>query len=550
MVFNQKIKKKIMVEEHSMVGHRPKIYNKDNLDCPIIADVDVLISGGSQSGVAAAISCMRALKSLNYSSPEGNSPRIMLVEQNNYLGGQSVTNMVSQWEIPAFFQNVGTWQIKGIGLEFIEKIVKMGGSDKLWEDLVSLGGKENVEWPHLGSDHHLCGEEALNIEAIKLAFFEMCQEEGIELLLDTRVVAPIAINDSKNSNPKEGLSTLPRSEPVKKIITQAGGAIVEYYSGKGAILAKYIIDASANGLLTWWLGGDQGCTVNPPKRRGLVQSYLWIGGVDMNKFVDWALSLPEDIFEMYPNNPEQLRKHAETGRLIWFKSKKLGEPAEAFEKADEHEDLDILFKSNFAVAGFYLKWVGNYPGHGVFALDGPYYREDSLNGKIWTSMHVRNIYGSWGLYRIAKHMPGFENAYIARTCERMGLRTTRVPKGIYKIMGEDLKNNATHPDAIGVADWHDRTLEGDTGKWGYQIPLRALVSQSIDGLTFCARAVSFGPGAMNAHRGIGTTIVCGQGAGVGTAVALATGVQPRNVDYSKVQEILKNQNVVIDIPHA
>ena len=515
----------------------------------------MLVIGGSQSGVAAAISCMRALKSLGYK--ENDTPKVMIVEQNNYLGGQSVTSMVSQWEIPAYRMNSGKWQIKGIAIEMIERIVKMGGSDKLWEDLLSLNQKEDVEWSFLGPDHHLCGEEALNLEAIKLALLEMCQEANIDIMFDTRAVAPIEdislnkISQDRSLEIKQDkLSELPRSEPKKNVISCTNGIIVEYYSGRGAILSKQIIDASANGLIPWWLGGEEACTINPPKKRGLVQSYVWIGGINLPKFIDWALKLPDGIFEIYPNNKEQLRKHAETGRLIWFKSKKLGEPAEVFDSADDLEDLDVLFKSEWPVAGFYLKWVGLYPGHGMFALDGPYYREDSLDANIWTDMHIKNLYGSWGLYRVIRHMPGFENSFIARNCERMGLRTTRVPNGIYKTTGDDLKNNAEHADAIGVGDWHDRTLEGDSGKWGYHIPLRALVSQSIDGLTFCARAVSFANSAMNAHRGIGTTIVCGQGAGVGTAVALASGTQPRNVDIKLVQKILKEQNVVLKRPKS
>ncbi|MBD3353841.1 MAG: FAD-dependent oxidoreductase [Candidatus Lokiarchaeota archaeon] len=527
------------------VGYRPKVYTRDTLDCPIIADVDILIIGGSQSGVAAALSAKRALKSLNYNV---HNSKVMLVEQNNYLGGQSVTNMVTQWEIHAFRLNAGKWQIKGVGMDMVEKIVSLGGSDKLWEDLISLNRKSDVEWPFLGGDHKICGEEALNLEAIKLGLLQMCDEQKIDLMLDTRAVAPIVKEINNPSLPQDSLSDLSESEEKKPITHQIDGIIVEYFSGRGAILAKQIIDASANGLVPWWVLGYEGCTVNPAKNRGLVQSYIWIGGVNMNKFLDWALNLPDDVFEYYPADKVQLRKHGKTGRLIWFKSQALGQPESVFDEAEEEEDLDIVLKSEVPIAGFYFKWVGTYPGHGMFAFDGPYYREDSLHANRWTSMHKRNLYGSWGMFRIARHMPGWENAYIARTCERMGLRTTRVPKGIYVIRGTDLKDHKEQPDAIGVGDWHDRSSEDDTGKWGYHIPLRALIPNTIDGLTFCARAVSFDPGAMNAHRGIGTTIVCGQGAGVASAVALVENNQPRYVDIKKVQAILRDQDVVLKIP--
>ncbi|MBD3185644.1 FAD-dependent oxidoreductase [Candidatus Bathyarchaeota archaeon] len=528
------------------VGHRPLIYHQDDLDCPVIANVDLLVIGGSQSGVAAAIACRRGMEYLGM-----DQPRILLVEQNNYLGGQSVTNMVSQWEIPAFRQNVGKWQIKGIGIEMVERIVELGGSDKLWEDLVDLQRQEDAEWPSLGQDRKIHGEEALNIEAIKFALMDMCIDDGIELLLDARVVAPIETTVNHDVDITSGLARLPGSILPEHVRSCAGGAIAEHFSGRGAILSKITIDASSNGLMCWWLAGKHGCTVDPPKHRGLTQSYVWIGGINMDEFLSWVRTLSDDVFEMYPSDPDQMQAHVDTGRLIWFKSKGMNKPREVFEAAEkqEGEQLDVLFKAGFTPVGFYMKWVGNYPGHGVFAVDGPYYREDSLDGATWTSEHVRNLYGSWGLFRIIRHMPGFEHAYLAKTCERMGLRTTRVPLGLYKIKGDDLKTNQEHPDAIGVADWHDRTDEGDTGKWGYHVPLRALIPREIDGLLYCGRAVSFDHGAMNAHRGIGTTIVCGQGAGVGAAVTLAMKTQPRFVDREKVQEILKHQQVVLDIPH-
>jgi hypothetical protein len=528
-------------------GFRPRIYNAKDLDCPVIADVDVLVIGGSQSGVAAAVSCARTLRSLG-GDGKARKRSVLLVEQNTFLGGQSITNMVSQWKIPAFRMNVGKWRVKGIGIEMIQRIVRLGGSDKLWEDLVKVKQENCANWPFLGPDDHLCGEEALNIEAIKLGLLEMCDDAGVELLLDTRAVAAIEASIDLASPVTTGLAELPGSTIPRQIIRRAGGSIVEHQGGRGAILAKQVIDASANSVMAWWLGGEHGCSVNPPEKRGLTQSYIWVDGVDMDKLVDWVLAMPAGSFEMYPSDPSQLRKHVETGRLVWFKSTGMGQPESAFEAAEVSEDLGVLFKAGFTPVGFYFKWAGNYPKHGLFTVDGPYYREDSLDGRVWTSEHVRNLYGSWGLFRIMRHMPGFEHAYLSRTCDRMGLRTTRIPLGLYTITRDDLALHKEQPDAIGVGDWHDVSKKGQAGTWGYHVPFRALVSRSIDSLTFCGRAISFDAGAMNAHRTIGTTIVCAQGAGVGVAVALHDGVEPRHVNHVKVKEALIAQDVVLEIP--
>ena len=76
-----------------MIGYRPHIYTPDTLDCPVIAQVDVVIVGGSQSGVAAAVSGARALAKMEKDKSTKHS--VLLIEQNTYLGGQSVAHDIS-----------------------------------------------------------------------------------------------------------------------------------------------------------------------------------------------------------------------------------------------------------------------------------------------------------------------------------------------------------------------------------------------------------------------------------------------------------------------
>jgi hypothetical protein len=350
------------------------------------------------------------------------------------------------------------------------------------------------------------------------------------------------------------------------------GVIVEHARGRGAILAPIVIDATANADLSWWLGGEpgnepdsdslqgnwgnKGCRIHTKKHRGLTQSYVWIDGVDMETWTEWAvqqIESNEKMFEFFPNNAAQFRAHATSGRLVSIKSKKtvVGYPREMWDEAEDQEDLSCLMKSGCPFVGFYAKWCGNYPGHGLFCLDGPYYRWESLDGAVWSEMHTRNLHGSWGIFRVMKHMPGWNRTFINRTVDRIGLRTTRIPNGIYRISGDDLTNHTEQPDAVGVGDWHDTSHESDRkkpGAWGYHVPLRSLVSNVIDGLLFCGRAISFEDSAMNAHRVIGTTLVCGQGAGVAAAVCAVEGTPPRCTNYERMKEILRDQNVIFDIP--
>ena len=71
-------------------------------------DHDIIVVGGSPSGVAAAICAAR----------EGAS--VLLVERNCFLGGQSVATMVVQWEKRAFINHLGAVATRGIAKEMVE----------------------------------------------------------------------------------------------------------------------------------------------------------------------------------------------------------------------------------------------------------------------------------------------------------------------------------------------------------------------------------------------------------------------------------------------
>ena len=49
--------------------------------------------------------------------------------------------------------------------------------------------------------------------------------------------------------------------------------------------------------------------------------------------------------------------------------------------------------------------AGNYPGHGQFAFDGPYYREETLDVQSWNSIHTKNTY--------LVFKPGFYFAFLS-----------------------------------------------------------------------------------------------------------------------------------------
>ncbi|HMB65425.1 MAG TPA: FAD-dependent oxidoreductase, partial [Patescibacteria group bacterium] len=201
-------------------------YEEPKKKTPIVGDYDVLVVGGSQTGVTAAIAAAR------------QGMEVMLVERFGFLGGQSIYSMVVQWEKRGFINNLGAVTTKGIPKEIKDRIIKRGGSDGLWKT-------------EPGCEEMRGGEEWLNPEAIKVTLIEMCQEEGIELLFHTTAVDTIVqknkgVNDSR---PK------------------ATGVIFENKSGRFGIKANAIIDATADLDIIWKAIGEKGCGLRDPKNR-------------------------------------------------------------------------------------------------------------------------------------------------------------------------------------------------------------------------------------------------------------------------------------------
>ena len=235
-------------------------------EIPILGDVDVLVVGGSQSGCAAAICAAR------------HGARVQLVERYGFLGGQSVYGLVVQWEKRAFINNLGAVATRGIAKEMVDRIVAKGGSDGLWKTPPGCAEMRD-------------GEEWLNIEAIQLTLTEMCQDAGVEILFHTMATDVIV--------ERAGLA-LPRAK----------GVIFENKSGRFGISAKVAIDATADLDLVWRAIRDDGCAMREPKDRMRASHYVWFGGVDNEKYVEYILSTPElGGFPDPQKYPGKVRQH-------------------------------------------------------------------------------------------------------------------------------------------------------------------------------------------------------------------------------------------------
>jgi hypothetical protein len=380
------------------------------------------------------------------------------------------------------------------------------------------------------------GEEWLNVEAIQLALIEMCQEANVELLLHTMATDVIV---------ERAGSGLPRMT----------GVIFENKSGRFAIRAELIVDATADLDLVWKAIGDDGCAMREPEERMSASFYVWYGGVDNEKYVEYVLSTPGQGGYPDPQKyPDKVRRHICEEKLV-----KIWGLGQIVERANELGLLDPIGEILSAVdggahrgprriEGISMKYVGNARWCCSF---GGFRGLNLLDAWMLTEYEVLRIKLANMMLPVMRLIPGWENCYVARTNIHMGGRESRYLKAVRMLTEEDVFSPAnetglTPLDTVGRSGAHDPGK--NRLKVAYPIPYGMLIPEKLDGVLCCTRAVGAEPPvALNAHRGIVPTIVVSQAAGTAAALAVQAGVDPRDIDLRQLQDMLRKDDVVLDV---
>jgi hypothetical protein len=169
---------------------------------------------------------------------------------------------------------------------------------------------------------------------------------------------------------------------------------------------------------------------------------------------------------------------------------------------------------------------------------------DVTNAEALTQAEIQlRQEGFRALVYLREHMPGYENAQVALTWPQLGVRLSRRIRGEYVLVDDDLKASCRFRDGIarlGVyfPDWGPNyALKG----LDYDIPYRALVPETVDGMLVAGRCISCDEVTGNTMRLIVPCLVTGQAAGIAAAIAAQEGCQPREVPVEKLRAALLDQ---------
>jgi len=434
---------------------------------PVMAETDVLVIGGGPGGLSAALAAAR----------EGVDT--VLIERYGCFGGVITQSMIGS--IAWYRSNEKVVDAGGIGNEFEQRAKEMGASSTVFLF------------------------EVLDTEVFKYVADQMVQEAGIVPVLHCSTVNAIMENNT-----------------IKGVITESK-------SGRQAILAKRVIDATGDADVAYLAGVP--CRKDPKNELEGVSVNFGCSGVDIEKFIEYILSNPKTIADWGMTSGKKEKEEFSTYMV------------EPFNKAKEAGEIpgDVRLES----------YGGNFTDAGEITSLNAIHMPNIDPTDVW-DLTKAEIDGRqqvmWAVAALKKYAPGFEKARLRTIGASLGTRESRKIFGAYNITEQDVLNEARFEESIGIfpefLDGNNIAIMPSTGRY-FQVPYGIILPQKIENLLVAGRCVAGDKVSHAATRQMMCCTVTGQGAGVAAAVSLKAKVSCREVNISTVQTALEKQNVRI-----
>ena len=432
---------------------------KEEKQTPIVKRVDVVVVGGGPAGLVSALASAR------------NGAKTLLIERSGSLGGM----LISGLSLLTFHDIRGRQIIRGIAQEIIDRLAEINGTMGHIEARLERKVLRTLT--------------PIDPEKMKIIALNMIEESKVNLYLYTLGVDSIVLD--------------------KKI----EGIIIESKSGRDAIIAKRVIDATGDADIAYKAGVEVNKGRSQDGKMQPVSLPFIVGNVDMEKL---KKVLPQQWKELC----DQGNKAGELPRTIskfWYTPL----PMEGLISINSTRVLDI---------------------DGTNVLD-------LTRAEIEVRKQVFQV-----LSFLKKRIPGFQSSILVKTAPQVGIRETRRIVGKYVLSGEDIVNEKNFHDAIARGsypiDIHNPSGIGTDfvplkSGGSYSIPYRCLVPKHIQGLLVAGRCISVDYKALASIRVMATCMAVGQAAGTAAAISTKKDTALSEINISELQEILKEQKAII-----
>ena len=429
-------------------------------EIPVIGEYDLCVIGGSCTGVFAALRAARLGLS------------VAIVERMGCLGGVATLSLVNVWH--SRFDEVFERPIfSGLSVELIERLKRRGSVT------------ERERCPHW--------EWAFNSAEMQIELDELIAEHRVTPWLHTAFAAPLIENG------------------------RLTGIAVENKSGRGAIRARFFIDASGDGDLCQRLD----LPTYLASRRQPSTTCALFSGWDSLEGTDWG---------------KLLRDHG----------------------------AEFSIPQGFA-------WGAKVPGSDLYMLAGTRVYQDCSTAQGFSQAEIEGRRQVRAIHDLLRRYAPKAALTLQSLPARIGIRETRHVRCLHRLTGEEVLNGRRFPDAIangsyrvdihhadkpgitfryldgrelyvrpgfpGVESrWRPETSENPTF---YQIPYRTLVPDGpYDNLLAAGRFIDADEEAHAAIRVMVNMNQTGEAAGTAAFLALKNGIAAREVNTDELRGVL------------
>jgi hypothetical protein len=461
----------------------PRPHKRDTLELPprratIAAETDVLVVGGGPAGLGAALGAADA------------GADVVLAERYGFLGGNATAALVMPFM--SYFtehprpQRAGTKYLLPTDHGPGEPVIA-GVLQRFITRLIDEGG---ALVPNLDTGYTV----PFDPELFKHVALEIADDAGVHFLL--HAFASGVLGDG-----------------------QVEGVIFETKSGPVVVRARTIVDCTGDGDVA----AQAGAPFELGDNDGLVQPMTLLfrmADFERTAFQAYTRAHPDEWRGVH-GLWGLVRSAVATGEL----------------KLPREDVLFFATPRETEVAVNSTRVTRSVPVLGTDVWDLSYAEWESRRQMRQISAFLR------------RYVPGFEKAYLDQSGLTVGVRETRRFIGDYQLTEDDVLSARKFDDVVARCsypiDMHNPKGTGTVLKRlppgeAYDIPLRSLLPQQVEGLLVAGRCISGTHEAHSSYRIMPTSMATGQAAGVCAALAALRRRQPREIPVPDVQiELLR-----------